>query len=132
MRKRLDAARRIVHMQDQKIRLAETELAQRKAELLDLEDEEKQLHRQIENTESGSSAVIDLLFRRLDQLTRRRVDKQAQIKLAAERLMDARIKGEAATRLEGNVENQLQVEEDRRELLEIIERVSISRGTSFR
>jgi hypothetical protein len=132
MKKRLDAAKRLMHLQDQKVRLVETELARLRGDLLSLDQEETRLHGQIEGTIPGQAGIFDLLFRRLDQLTRRRTEKQSEVAIAMRKLTDEKIRGEAADRLKENMQTLVQSDEDRRDLLDIVERVARKAGSSFR
>lgn len=132
MKKRLESAKRLMHLQDQKVRLAESELARLRLELQSLTQEEARLHGQIEGTIGGSVGIFDLLFRRLDQITRRQMEKHGAIAAVSARLREEKIRGQAAERLKEDVQAIVLAEEDRQELLDIVERVARPGGSSFR
>jgi CCR4-NOT transcriptional regulation complex NOT5 subunit len=132
MKKRLESAKRLMHLQDQKVRLVETELVRLRRDLESLDQEEARLHGQIEGTIPGQAGIFDLLCRRLDQLTRRRTEKQAEVTIAMRKLTDEKIRGEAADRLKDDMQTLVQSDEDRRDLLEMVERVARKTGSSFR
>ena len=132
MRKRLQSAMRLTHLQDQKVRLVETEIVRIKQEIRTLADESIRLHKQIDETFGVSNSIIDLLFRRLDQLGRQVAAKQDQLALTLQKLTREKIRGEAAVRLKETVSDAVQSEDDKQSLLEIIERVGRGSGSSFR
>ena len=103
-----------------------------KQEIVALDEESSRLHKQIDETIGVSDSIIDLLFRRLDQLMRQRMAKHDQLALTLQKLTREKIRGEAAGRLKDQVSDAVQSEEDKQSLLEIIERVGRGAGSSFR
>ena len=132
MKKRLDAVKRLTKLQDQKVRLAEMELAQAQKGLADLIEEERSLHDQIERTIGGSSQIIDLLFRRLDHLARSRSAAQVRIDEALAKVTVEKLRGETADRLGADLDAMVREQQERKDLTEVIERIGREAGSSFR
>jgi hypothetical protein len=132
MKKRLEAVRRMTKLQDQRIRLAEMELAKAQKALTDLVEEERALHEQVERTIGGSSQIVDLLLRRLDKLARSRNSVQDRIRDAMSKVTVEKLRGETAERFGDDLDALVKDQQEKKDLTEIIERIGRSAGSSFR
>lgn len=132
MATRLDSVERLLRLQGQRVAQIEIEIASLRVQISKLLAEKQNLLDQIEKSLGANQAIIDLLFRRLDALSRREADLNGALVQLQGKLIEQKLREKAVERGVDATRAQVDTDLQRRTLGELLDIVVARAGTSFR
>lgn len=132
IKQRLLTLDRLIRLRDQKQRVIDARMVRASQALEQNRVDQRALSSQIDEASGAHDAIVDLMFRHLDRMTRAESELQAEVTRLSKARDEERQKAEAANRAQAETEKAYQADLERKSLIEIIERVGRPKASSFR